>query len=70
MRCVLSAVRDHLQDQLSSVLNARAELALALLHVGPDEEQPAVPGLREGQSVVQICDAAGSWEVLLVGQYH
>lgn len=61
---VLSAVTNHLDDQLLGVLNAWAELCVSLLHMGADEEQPAVPDLGQRQSVMEVSDAAGSWKVL------
>lgn len=64
---VLSGLTNHLDDQILSILNARAQLRLALLHVGTDEEQPAVSDLRQGQGVVQVGDAAGTWKILKTG---
>lgn len=32
--------------------------------MGPDEEQPALADLRQAQSVVEVGDAGGPWEVL------
>lgn len=65
--CFLSAVTNHLDDQVPSVLNAGAELGLSLLGVGADEEQPAVPDLGQRQGVMEVGDAAGSWKVLKHG---
>lgn len=51
-------------DQGLSVLHARAQLRLALLHVGSDEEQAPVAELGQRQSVVEVSDAAGTWKIL------
>lgn len=63
-KCVLAAVTNQLDDQVLGVPSARAELWLAFFGVGTDEEQPAVPDLGQGQGVVEVGDAAGSWKVL------
>lgn len=60
----LSAVTNHLDDQVASVLDAIGKLRVALLHVGADEVQLAVSDLGQRQSVVEVGDAAGSWKVL------
>lgn len=60
----LSALTNQLDDQVLSILDAGTQLRLALLHVGTDEEQPTVPDLRQGQSVVEVGDAAGTGEIL------
>lgn len=32
--------------------------------MGTDDEQPALPDLRQTESVVEVGDAGGPWEVL------
>lgn len=61
---VSSPVVDQVDDQVVSVLNARAELRLSRLGAGADEEQLPVPDVGQVQAVVDLGDAAGSREVL------
>lgn len=63
-KCVLSAVTNQLGDQIPGVPGAWAGLRLALLGMGTDEEQPAVPDLWQGESVVEVGDARRPWKVL------
>lgn len=60
----LSGVTEQLGDQTPGVPGARAGLRLALPGLGADEEQPAVPDLRQGERVVEVGDAGGSGAVL------
>lgn len=64
MTAASSAITNHLEDQGPSVLHARARLRLALPHVRADEEQAALPELGQGQGVVEVGDAAGTWKIL------
>lgn len=61
---VSSPVVDQVDDQVVSVLNARAELRLSRLGAGADEEQLPVPDASQVQAVVDLGDAAGAREVL------
>lgn len=39
--------------------------------MGADEEQPAVSNLGQGQSVMEVSDAAGAWKILQTqGKYE
>lgn len=62
-----SAVTDHLEDHFPRVLNAGAQLHVALLHVGTNEEEAAVSNLRQAEGLVEIRDAAGTWKILETG---
>lgn len=67
---ILSANRNHLGNQVSSVLNTWAELSLSFPHICANEEQFAVSNLRQRQTVVEVSDAAGSWKVLETWDKH
>jgi len=69
-QCVSSAVTNHLDDHVPSVPNAWAQLRLAFPHMGTDEEQLALADLRQGQSVMEVSDAAGTWKILEIEDKH
>lgn len=59
-----SAAVDQVDDQVVSVLKARAELRPSRLGAGADEEQLPVSDVGQVQAVVDLGDAAGSRQVL------
>lgn len=59
-----SALVDQVDDQVVSVLQARAEPRLSRLGAGADEEQLPVSHVAQVEAVVDLGDAAGSRQVL------
>lgn len=59
-----SAAVHQVDDQVVGVLKARAELRPSRLGAGADEEQLPVSDVGQVQAVVDLGDAAGSWQVL------
>lgn len=59
-----SAIVDQVDDQVVRVLKAWAQLRLSRFGAGADEKQLPVSDVGQVEAVVDLGDAAGSWQVL------